>query len=129
MTEQFFPYRFDDRFKFVWWPLRVSESEHGVTVTEDGRFLATYGFLKLETDVSNIVGAHITADYRWYTAIGARLSFTDDGLTFGTNRDRGVCVHFGRRVKRVIGLKDHSALTVTVADCDGLVRAIGKSPT
>jgi hypothetical protein len=28
-------------------------------------------------------------------------------------------------VRRVIGMKPHSALTVTVADCVGLVEAIG----
>jgi hypothetical protein len=101
----------------------------GVTLTDDRLFRASFGFLKLETELDNVAGGHITEGYRWYTAIGARLSFADDGLTFGTNRDRGVCVHFRQRVPRVLGFKPHSALTVTVADCDGLLEAIGLAPT
>ncbi len=38
------------------------------------------------------------------------------GLTFGTNSHAGLCVHFRNKIKRVIGFRDHSALTVTVAD-------------
>ena len=56
------------------------------------------------------------------------MSFADDGLTFGTNPDRGVCVHFRQRIPRVLGFRPHSALTVTVEDCDGLVAAIGEAP-
>ncbi|CFE80779.1 Uncharacterised protein [Mycobacterium tuberculosis] len=48
----------------------------------------------------------------------------DDGLTFGTNAAAGVCIHFEPRIHRVIGLRDHSALTVTVADPEGLVAAL-----
>jgi hypothetical protein len=44
----------------------------------------------------------------------------DDGLTFGTNRDAGVCVHF-RSVPSPLRRKGHSALTVTVADPGALV--------
>jgi hypothetical protein len=53
-----------------------------------------------------------------------RLSFADDGLTFGTSTHGGVCVHFDEKVRRVIGFKDHSALTATVDDLEGLVHAI-----
>ena len=87
---------------------------------------ATFGWLKLETPRSNVLGGHVTGPYRWHTAVGARLSFVDDGLTFGTNRDRGVCLHFNERVPAVLGSKRHSALTVTVADCDELVATIGE---
>lgn len=127
VAHRFFPYRFDDRFKVLLWPLGVREGQHGVTLTDDGRFVATLGRLTLETPMSNVLGGHVTEGYRWYRAIGPRLSFVDDGLTFGTNSDRGVCVHFDDRVKRVIGFKDHSALTVTVADCEELVDAIGEA--
>jgi hypothetical protein len=68
----------------------------------------------------------VTGPYRWYTAMGLRLSRADDGVTFGTNHDRGVCVHFRERVPPVIGRRRHSALTVTVEDCAGLVAAIGE---
>lgn len=124
MAERFFPYRFDDRFKFMWWPLGARDGDDGVTLGDD-TLVATYGRLRLETPLTNVAGGHVTQKYRWYTAIGARLSFADDGLTFGTNSDAGVCIHFHERVPKVIGFKPHSALTVTVADCAGLVDALG----
>jgi hypothetical protein len=49
----------------------------------------------------------------------------DDGLTFGTNTKAGVCVHFREKVPSILNRKGHSALTVTVADLDGLVQALG----
>ncbi|MFN3214984.1 MAG: hypothetical protein ACE367_00635 [Acidimicrobiales bacterium] len=124
-TGRFFPYHCDRRFLPAWAPFGVRPGKDGVWLTDDDRFVATYGLLRLETTLDNVVGGHVTEGYRWYTAVGARLSFADDGLTFGTNRDRGVCVHFAEPVPRVIGMKPHSALTVTVADCEGLVEAIG----
>ena len=123
---QFFPYRFDVRFAAMWLPFGVIPGRDGVTLRDD-RFRATFGFFNLETPLDNVAGGHVTVAYRWYTAIGVRLSFVDDGLTFGTCRDRGVCVHFRQRVPRVIGCRPHSALTVTVADCAGLVEAIGET--
>ena len=126
MPDAFFPYRFDRRYAAMWAPFGARPGHDGVTLTDDS-FRATFGFLKLRTDRDNVVGGHITEHYRWYTAIGARLSRADDGLTFGTNHDRGVCVHFHQRAPRVIGFKPHSALTVTVADCEGLLEAIGQA--
>jgi hypothetical protein len=120
MTD-FFKYEVDKRLAPFWLPLGLHPSNDGVTITDDGRFVAKFGVVKLETPVSNIDGAHITRGYRWWTAAGIRLSFTDDGLTFGTNADAGVCVHFGEPVPSLLRRKGHSALTVTVADLDGLV--------
>ena len=126
MDDRFFPYRFDARFAPMWLPFGALPGRDGVTLTAD-RFRATFGLLRLDTPLDNVTGGHVTAGYRWYTAIGARLSFVDDGLTFGTNPERGVCVHFRTPVHRVIGFRSHSAVTVTVADCDGLVEAIGEN--
>lgn len=119
-----FRYAVDYRFALMWAPFGVRPSKHGVFMTDDRRFVATFGFLKVATPLDNIGGAHVTRDYRWWTAIGARRSFVDDGLTFGTNKEAGVCVHFSKKVPSPLGGKGHSALTVTVADLDGLVRAL-----
>lgn len=119
----FFPYRFDRRFLAVCLPFGARPGRDGVHVG-DGRFRATFGFLKVDTPLENVAGGHVTEGYRWWTAVGPRLSAADDGLTFGTNHDRGVCVHFHERV-RGFGPRPHSALTVTVEDCEGLVAAIG----
>ena len=88
----------------------------GVTITDDGRFVATFGLLRVDTPLDNISDAHVAGPYRWWTAVGPRISFADDGLTFGTNSHEGLCVHFEEKIRRVIGFRDHSALTVTVAD-------------
>lgn len=124
---QFFEYRFDGRYKPIWWTLGARPGRDGVTLTDDRRFVATYGRFRLETPLDNVVGGHITRHYHWYKAVGTRLSFVDDGLTFGTSTEAGVCVHFTERVRRVLGFRDHSALTVTVADPEGLVAAIGEA--
>ena len=120
---QFFPYRFDRRYRAIWRPLGARAGVDGVTIDDD-TFRATYGRQRLETPLSNVTDAHVTTDYQWWKAVGMRLSMADDGLTFGTSTHGGVCVHFAARVPRVIGFKDHSAVTVTVDDLDGLVESI-----
>lgn len=85
---------------------------------------ATFGYWSVETPLTNVAGTLITGPHRWYTAVGLRLSFSDDGLTFGTNHLRGLCIEFKSKVTRVIGLHDHSALWVSVADPEGLAAAL-----
>ncbi len=59
---------------------------------------------------------YITGPYRWYTAIGARGSFADRGLTFGTTTRGGVCLVFDRPVPGLepTGRVLHPGLTLTV---------------
>ena len=119
----FFPYRFDMKFAPLWLPLGARPGRDGVTLT-DTEFRARLGVFKLVTSRDNVADAHVTEGYRWFKAIGARLSAADDGLTFGTNVERGVCVHFIERVGPALGARPHSAVTVTVADCEGLLAAL-----
>lgn len=105
--------------------LRVTERD-GVTIDDDGALRATFGPFTVETTVDNIDHTEITGPHRWYTAVGPRLSFADDGLTFGTNHRRGLCLGFVDKIPRVIGFKDHSSLWVSVADPEGLASAIGR---
>jgi hypothetical protein len=120
-----FRYAVDRRFLPVLLPLGFRSSKDGVTVTEAGEVNATFGFLSLRTRLDNVEGSHITRHYRWWTAIGARRSFVDDGLTFGTNAHAGVCIHFREPVSSVLRRRGHSALTVTVEDLEGLVETLG----
>ena len=119
-----FPYRIDSRWKPLLAALGVDESD-GVEITDDGHVVATFGRWQMRTPLDNIDHTEISGPHRWYTAVGLRLSFTDDGLTFGTNHRRGVCLAFRERIPRVIGPRDHSALWVSVADPEGLVEALG----
>jgi hypothetical protein len=125
MGDRFYPYRFDDRWKPLFVALRVG-SDDGVTITDDGVLRATYGWARVETPLDNVDHTLVTGPHRWYTAVGLRLSFADDGITFGTNHRRGLCIGFVEKVPRVIGLRDHSALWVSVADPEGLAAAIGR---
>lgn len=124
VMSEFFGYAVDRKLAPFWLPFGVRPGRDGVTITDDGRFVATYGYLRVDTPITNIDGAHVTSAYRWWTAAGARLSFVDDGLTFGTNSARGVCVHFRDKVRGPLLRKTHSALTVTVANVEGLVGAL-----
>jgi hypothetical protein len=128
-VSEVFRYAIDKRFVPLWLPFGVRPSKDGVTLTDDGRFVATFGFVRIETRLSNVDGAHVTSGYRWWTAIGARLSFVDDGLTFGTSDTAGVCVHFREKVGSVLRRSGHSALTVTVADIEGLIHALDRNAT
>ena len=122
-----FRYAVDKRYFPLLLAFGLRPSKDGVTLTDDGRFVATYGFMRIETSLRNIDGAHVTSGYRWWTAVGARRSLADDGLTFGTNRDIGVCVHFHEKVRSVMRRSGHSALTVTVAEVDRLIEALDRS--
>jgi hypothetical protein len=121
---RFYRYSFDTRLVVFWGVFGVLPGKDGVTITDDGRMQATFGLLKLETPLENIDDAHITRHYRWWTAAGARGSMKDDGLTFGTNADAGVCIHFRAKVPSPLRRKGHSALTVTVEDLEGLTAAL-----
>jgi len=124
-TDLFFPYNFDRRFQWIWGPLGARPKQDGVKLTVGSQFLATFGRLRVETPLANIKCAVRTGPYRWWKAIGVRSSLVDSGLTFGTTAAGGVCVLFIDRIPGVVPPNsDHTGLTVTVADCDGLVEEL-----
>jgi hypothetical protein len=120
-----FGYDIDKRYLPVLLPFLLRPSKDGVTLTDEGSLSATLGIFRVETPLTNVVGAHITRDYRWWTAPGVRLSRVDDGLTFGTNNRAGVCIHFEEKVPSRLRRSGHSALTVTVSELQRLVTALG----
>lgn len=124
--ERHFPYRFDNRWAPVFIALGVRSSD-GVTVT-DTELIATFGRAQVRTPLANIAAATVDGPHRWYTAVGLRLSFTDDGITFGTNHRRGVTLQFKEKVGKVIVRDGHSSLWVSVDDPEGLVAAVKQHP-
>lgn len=120
-----FPYRLENRWRALFLVLGVRKSD-GVTITAKGELIATYGRFKVATTLDNVAHTEVTGPHRWYTAVGLRLSLSDDGITFGTNHRKGLSIAFVKKVPRVIGLRKHSTLWVSVADPEGLAKAIGK---
>lgn len=122
---EFFPYDFDYRFYGIWRPLGANPDVDGVTLTDDGRFVATYGRLRVDTPLANIDCVKNTGPYRWWKSVGVRASAVDSGITFGTTGRAGACVLFKDWIPQVLPPRTtHEGLTVTVADPDGLVEAI-----
>jgi len=128
MPDKFFPYVEDNRWWAIMKPLGVS-SEDGVTVGSDGDLRATFGRVRVVTPLSNVDHTLVSGPHRWYTAVGLRLSFADDGLTFGTSNRRGLCIGFVEKIPKVIGFKAHSALWVSVADPEGLAATLAAVAT
>lgn len=122
MADRFFRYRRDPGWSALFLVLGVGDDD-GVTVGSD-MLRATFGHWSVETPLDNVTGASVTGPHRWWTAVGLRLSLSDDGITFGTNHRRGVCIEFAERIPRVIGFRGHSSLWVSVADPAGLVDAL-----
>ena len=116
----FFPYEYD---RCVTGPLRllgVRADRDGVRVDDD-RLVATFGFLNLTVPLTNIEGAQVTGPYRWYRALGPRLSYADHGVTFGTTTRGGACLRFIEPIPPVFGPWRHPGLTVTVDQPQALV--------
>jgi hypothetical protein len=120
---QHFGYAVDKRYLPLLLPFGLRARRDGVTLTDES-FVATFGFFRIATPLTNITESHITRKYRWWTAFGVRGSRADDGLSFGTNHDGGVCIHFAEKVPSPLRHSGHSALTVTVADLEGLAAAL-----
>src|SRR3954447_6976405 len=118
------------RFEFAFSPsyrrlargFRVTPQKAWVELGDE-IFEARFGPWHVRTPLANITGVDITGPYAfWKTAGPARLAFTDRGLTFATNGDRGVLVLFGTPVRGLdpLGILRHPEMTVTVADVEGL---------
>lgn len=110
-----FEFDFDPRFRLPLMMVGVTPHTSTVRLSEDN-LDARFGPWKFSTPVRNITGVYITGPYRWYTAIGARGSFADRGLTFGTTTKGGVCLVFDRPVPGLepTGRVLHPGLTLTV---------------
>lgn len=120
-----FPFFFDSRYRWMLKIIGVNPGNSMVELDDEG-IRVRFGRWKLQTLYSNIVGMETSGDYQWVKAIGARGSFVDRGLTFGTNVDRGLCVKFAEPVAALVvgDMFKHPGMTVTVADVDGLATAL-----
>jgi hypothetical protein len=122
-----FPLRRDRPWKWLLQRIGVRPGAAQVELLPDGRLVATFGPMRLETPLENVAEYRLTGPYRWWKAIGPRGSMADHGFTFGTSARGGVCVCFRSWVEGgwVRGGRVES-LTVTVEDIDGLATALAR---
>jgi hypothetical protein len=120
-----FEFDFAERYRPLLRLLGVTPDTALVTVSDDD-LRVRFGRWRLRTSMTNVVGVERSGDYRWFKAIGARGSFADKGVTFGTNTDAGVCVRFAEPVSALLpgDVMPHPGMTVTVADPDGFAAAV-----
>ena len=123
-----FLFRFDPAYRRLARLFGVTPERAWVDFGE-GELEARYGPWRVRTPISNIAAAEVTGPYAFLTTAGpARLAITDRGLTFASNRDRGVCIRFHSPVAGIdrAGQIRHPELTVTVLDVDGLMGALDR---
>jgi len=124
-----FDFRFAGPFRLAALPFLIDRTHARVTVDTGpaARIEARYGPWCLVTPLANVAGATATGPYALVKTLGPpHVSLVDRGLTFASNRDRGVCVRFVEPVPGIdaLGLVRHPALTVTVDDVDGLLAVL-----
>lgn len=106
-------------------PSLLLEPPRAVVECNDVGLSARFGPFLVTTPWSNVRSVSTPGPFRWFRAIGPRLSLSDRGVTFGTATVGGVCVEFHRPVAALFGRREvHPGLTVTVADPDGLAATI-----
>ncbi|MFI7490029.1 hypothetical protein ACIBXA_16780 [Micromonospora echinaurantiaca] len=124
MTHRF-AFRFDPVFRPGLALVGVRPATAWVRV-DDAELIVRFGPWRLRTGRGNVTGVEVAGPYRWWRAIGPRLSLSDAGVTFGSSTRAGVCVRFAEPVPALLpgGRLRHPAVTVTVADPDGLARVL-----
>ena len=123
---QEFPFRFDRVYQLAGLAFGVTPRSAAIAVTGT-ELRVRFGPWYVSTSLRNITAASITGPYAVLKTAGpARLTFSDRGLTFATNSDQGVFVEFASPIRGIepTGRLLHPNLTLTPADCAGLVRAL-----
>ena len=124
-----FDFDFDPLYRVAALPFGVLPATARVEL-QDGRLVARFGLWRVTSDVANVKGTETTGPYGTLKTIGpAHLSVADRGLTFATNARRGLCISFREPVAGIepTGRLRHPALTVTVADPEGLAAALASA--
>jgi len=120
--EQRFAFRFAPAYRWASLLFGIRPETAWVEVGVDA-LSARFGPWRLRTSLANVASVEITGPYAFLKTAGpAHLGFTDRGLTFASNGERGVLISFYRPVPGIepTGRLLHPELTVTVADVTGL---------
>ena len=123
-----FSFRFDPTYRLPALVFGIVPATAWVEV-DDHELRARFGPWSLRTPRTNISSATETGGFSFVKTAGpAHLSFTDRGVTFATNGDRGACISFHSPVTGIdrAGRIRHPELTVTVLDVDGLLKELAR---
>jgi hypothetical protein len=120
-----FEFEFDARFRPLLALIGVTPGTAHVTLTPE-RLVARFGPWTCATPVDNVREVCRTGPYQWFKAIGARGSFVDRGLTFGTTTMGGVCVLLREPVPGLVpvGSLRHPGITLTLAEPERFVASL-----
>lgn len=121
-----FAFEFDPAYRIAALPFAITPDRAHVEVDQE-QLDVRFGFWRVRTPLTNVVDTEISGPFRWFKTMGpAHLSLADRGLTCATNGQRGICIRFAVPVRGMdpLGLLRHPGLTVTVADPEGLARAL-----
>lgn len=126
MATQTFLFRFAAPYRLAGLPFGITPATAAVQV-RDGELAIRFGPWRVRTALTNVVGTTVTGPFGFIKSAGpAHLSFADRGLTMATNGARGLCITFREPVRGIepTGILRHPAVTVTVADCQGLAAVL-----
>jgi hypothetical protein len=121
-----FPLAFEPAFRLVDRALGVTEDRAYVEVDRH-HLRVRFGPWSAEVPRDDVAAVDVTGPYHLAKVLGPpHLSLADRGVTFATNRRRGVCIRLSRPVPAIepLGLLRHPSITVTVEDPDALVEAL-----
>lgn len=122
-----FPFAVDPLFGVLSRAFTIDPGKAQVTVGDDEHLIVRFGPWSLRTPLANVASATETGPYNPLKVAGPpHVSFADRGITFATNRERGVCISFLEPVGGLdpLHLVRHPNATVTVQDPAGLIAAL-----
>jgi hypothetical protein len=117
---------FDPLYRWVGRALDVRPETTSVEVSDD-EVVIRFGRWSTRVDRSTITSAEVTGPYAIPKTLGPpHLSLADRGVTFATNRRRGVCLQLSRPVAAIepLGVVKHPGITVTVEDPEALAQLL-----
>jgi hypothetical protein len=126
MATQTFSFRFATSYRLAGLPFGITPATAAVHV-HDGELAIRFGLWRVRTALANVADTQVTGPFGFIKTAGpAHLSFADRGLTMATNGARGLCITFREPIRGIepTGILRHPAVTVTVADCQGLAAVL-----
>jgi len=127
-TAETYPFRFAGPVGALARVFGVRSDRAHASISNDGVLTVRYGRWVATTPVTNLRRIDVTGPYAVLKVAGPpHLSFADGGVTFATNRDRGVCIAFHQPVSALLpfGLFAHPSLTFTVDQPEEFAARLG----